>query len=154
MDVPLSRRAFRLLDGASKAVGLAAIVAALGGVASPHSVLVGLVGVGVGVATAFLSPREAPADPPDDREDGPDDAYGWRPVTGLARRLWHDRLARLGGGLWLAAFGLAGTGVALRGAGVVEPATTLLALSGPVGLGGVLAVAVAGGRHAIGALRA
>ncbi|MFC7128270.1 hypothetical protein [Haloferax chudinovii] len=156
MDVPLSPRAFRLLDGGSKLVGLVAIAAALNGAAAPHSLAVGLVGFVVGVGTAFLSPREAPSD--DRRDDtasaaDPDDGLPRRPLTSLATRLWRSRLARLGGALWLSAFGVAAAGVALRAAGSYRLAATLFGVSGPLGLVGILGIAAGGGWLALASRR-
>lgn len=159
MEIPLSPRAYRLVDGASKVVGLVAVTAALSGAAAPHSFLVGVLGVCVGVATVFFRPHGSTAadegvtdGATDDRSGGP--SRGPRPVTALARWLWRDRLARLGGLLWLVSFLVAGTGVVLRQTGSVRPAATLFAASGPVGLLGVFAVVAAGGREAVSALRA
>lgn len=158
MDVPLSPRAFRLLDGATKVVGLVTIAAALGGAAAPHALSVGAVGVGVGVVTVFLSPREEAASAPSDGNgsgDGGDtrDTEAWRPVTRLGKRLWHSRLARLGGLLWLVAFLVAGSGVLLEHVGDYGLATDLFAVSGPVGLVGVAAIVVAGGLDAVTSIR-
>ncbi|ELZ91030.1 hypothetical protein [Haloferax sulfurifontis] len=161
MNVPLSPRAFRLVDGGSKLVGLVAIAAALNGAAAPHSLAVGLAGFVVGVGTAFLSPREAPSDA--DRGDDSafasatdtdaDDGLPRRPLTSLATRLWRSRLARLGGALWLSAFGVAAAGVALRAAGSYRLAATLFGASGPLGLVGILGIAAGGGWLALASRR-
>ncbi|EMA04914.1 hypothetical protein [Haloferax denitrificans] len=159
MNVPLSPRAFRLVDAGSKLVGLVAIAAALNGAAAPHSLAVGLVGFVVGVGTAFLSPREAPSD--DDRGDDsafasatdPDDGLPRRPLTSLAKRLWRSRLARLGGALWLSAFAVAAAGVALRAAGSYRLAATLFGASGPLGLVGILGIVAGGGWLALASRR-
>ncbi|WP_430638956.1 hypothetical protein [Haloferax volcanii] len=157
MNVPLSPRAFRLVDAGSKLVGLVAIAAALNGAAAPHSLAVGLAGFVVGVGTAFLSPREAPPD--DDRGDDaapaadPTDDLPRRPLTSLAKRLWRSRLARLGGALWLSAFGVAAAGVALRAAGSYRLAATLFGFSGPLGLVGILGIVAGGGWLALASRR-
>lgn len=158
MRVPLSPHAFRLVDGASKVVGLVAVAAALNGAAAPHSPLVGVLGVAVGVSTVFLSPRESGAD--GDRTPGTlggsDSARerGRRPLTRAARRLWRSRLTRIGAACWLVAFLVAGAGVVLGAVGVHGPTATLFAVSGPLGLLGTLAIAAAGVREAASSLRA
>ncbi|WP_148414452.1 hypothetical protein [Haloferax sp. KTX1] len=157
MNVPLSPRAFRLVDGGSKLVGLVAIAAALNGAAAPHSLIVGVAGFVVGVGTAFLSPREVTSR--DDRGDDstpatdPADGRPRRPLTSLATRLWRSRLARLGGALWLSAFAVAAAGVALRAAGSYRLAATLFGLSGPLGLVGILGIVTGGGRLALASRR-